>query len=97
MHGFCIGACPRRSSQRRKVSATARKDESTEDTYERRLKESQKVEERVEVVFNESEVAKALEEVGQPAVLCLHLLPSLWLELQSTFICEAGISLGKLT
>ena len=56
--------------QRRKVSATLRENESTEDAYERRLKESQKVEERVEVVFSESEVVKALEEVRPPAISC---------------------------
>lgn len=56
--------------QRRRVSATARENESTEDAYERRLKESQKVEERVEVVFTESEVVKALEEVRPLAVPC---------------------------
>ena len=80
---YCTGARPQRSSQRRKASATARENESTEDAYERRLKESQKVEERVEVVFNESELDKALEKVRRHAVPCIPLLPGLCASSQS--------------
>ena len=49
--------------RRRKLSLAAKENESSEDAYERRLKESQKVEERVEVIFNEEEFRKALDEV----------------------------------
>ena len=71
MSGSCTGARPRKSSQRRTASLAARENESSEDAYERRLKESQKVEERVEVVFNEAEVTKALEQV-----MCLLIFPA---------------------
>ncbi|CAL5227154.1 g10067 [Coccomyxa viridis] len=69
--------------QRRRVSTTARENESTEDAYERRLKESQKVEERVEVVFTESEVVKALEEAEHKLVV---------LEIESSQTCDSGLS-----
>ena len=52
--------------RRRKLSLAAKENESSEDAYERRLKESQKVEERVEVIFTEEEFRKALDEVSAP-------------------------------
>ena len=58
------GATSYRLSQRRKLALSAKENESVEDAYERRLKESQKVEERVEVVFSEQEIQQALNEVG---------------------------------
>ena len=54
------------SFRRRKLSLAAKENESSEDAYERRLKESQKVEERVEVIFSEEEFRKALDEVRAP-------------------------------
>jgi hypothetical protein len=49
---------------------SAKGNESVEDAYERRLKESQKVEERVEVVFSEQDIQQAFDEV------CVVLLMS---------------------
>jgi len=59
----------------------ARENESSDDAYERRLKESQKVEERVEVVFTEAEVRKALSDVRRHPVLllCSLQIPALFL------------------
>ena len=62
---FTAGILPPRIRQR-KLSLAAKENESSEDAYERRLKESQKVEERVEVIFNEEEFRKALDEVESP-------------------------------
>ena len=59
------GVLPPRLRQR-KLSLAAKENESSEDAYERRLKESQKVEERVEVIFSEEEFRKALDEVRAP-------------------------------
>ena len=59
----------------------ARENESSDDAYERRLKESQKVEERVEVVFTEAEVRKALDDVRRHPVLLLCILQVLALAL----------------
>ncbi len=59
----------------------ARENESSDDAYERRLKESQKVEERVEVVFTEAEVRKALDDVRRHPVLLLCILQILALAL----------------
>ena len=58
----------------------ARENESSDDAYERRLKESQKVEERVEVVFTEAEVRKALSDVRPHPVLllCILQIPALF-------------------
>lgn len=66
----------KKTFQRRKLSLAAKENESTEDAYERRLKESQKVEERVEVVFNTSEFQKALDDVSdvKPSALALLIL-----------------------
>ncbi|CAK0758270.1 hypothetical protein CVIRNUC_002607 [Coccomyxa viridis] len=81
-HYFGAGVLPPRL-RRRALSLAAKENESSEDAYERRLKESQKVEERVEVIFSEEEFRKALDEAEQKLVV---------LEVESSNTCDTGVA-----
>ena len=98
MYGVPAGAKSYRPSQRRKLALSAKENESVEDAFERRLKESEKVEERVEVVFSEQEVQQALDEVGiNFHVTFLPSNPSHRALLERSAVSRAEVSLSCVT
>ncbi|EIE26385.1 hypothetical protein COCSUDRAFT_46068 [Coccomyxa subellipsoidea C-169] len=70
--------------RRRQVlaAAGAEEQESAEEAYQRRLRESQRVEERVNVIFSEQEFRDELEKAGHELVV---------LEVESYQMCESGL------
>ncbi|BDA41040.1 Thioredoxin-like protein CDSP32, chloroplastic [Coccomyxa sp. Obi] len=64
------------------AAAGAEAQESPEEAYQRRLRESQRVEERVEVIYNEQEFREALDKAGHELVV---------LEVESTDMCQSGL------
>ncbi len=46
------------------AASGAEAQESAEEAYQRRLRESQRVEERVEVIYSEREFKEALDKAG---------------------------------
>ncbi|KAK9810349.1 hypothetical protein WJX72_009187 [[Myrmecia] bisecta] len=61
---------------------TVKVEETPEDAYQRRLRESQRVEERVDVIFSQEDWDRELDKAGSRLVV---------LEVESSEICQSGL------
>ncbi|KAK9916781.1 hypothetical protein WJX75_006936 [Coccomyxa subellipsoidea] len=80
----CGRSCKPLKVRRRHALAAAdtEEQESAEEAYQRRLRESQRVEERVNVIFSEAEFREELEKAGHELVV---------LEVESHQMCQSGL------